>query len=280
VDFNSDEVRRELRDVNADQKAVDKAWTEALKRIFDAKSNVSEAEKAAFLGMPTRRQLFKIGGVTLLGSALFAACGSDNKDKSSSETTAGGGETSTTAKANMDLTLAKTAASLEALAVATYMPAAGSGKVKTAAVGAAASMFMDHHKKHQDALNGVITGAGATAITEPNAAVKAAIVDPSSRTPPRRSEDRRTGLPAGNRRRPDLHLRRRSVVDAGVAVDDHDHRRYRSPPRIHHWVPRPEEADVDDLPGVVLQVRQPIAGGRHHLLTEIPLSGFPRIPNR
>lgn len=78
----------------------------------------------------------------------------------------------------MDLALARTAASIEALAVAAYMTAAGSGKVTNETVGAVAAMFMDHHHKHQDALNGVITNAGGTAVTEPNAAVKAAVVDP------------------------------------------------------------------------------------------------------
>jgi hypothetical protein len=39
-------------------------------------------------------------------------------------------------------------------------------------------MFMDHHSQHQAALNSVIKAAGQTEITEPNAAVKAAVVDP------------------------------------------------------------------------------------------------------
>lgn len=175
MDINSDELRRQLREVHAAQKAADKPWREALKRMFDPHSGVSEAEKAAVLGVPGRRQFLRLGGVTVVGAALLAACGDDTE----SDTGAAGDETTTTtAAANMDLTLAKTAASLEALAVATYTTAAASGKVTDKTVGAVATMFMDHHKQHQDALNGVITGAGGQAVTEPNAAVKAAMVDP------------------------------------------------------------------------------------------------------
>ena len=43
----------------------------------------------------------------------------------------------------------------------------------------AATMFADHHQQHLDALNAVITGAGATAVTEPNAAVFDALIKPA-----------------------------------------------------------------------------------------------------
>ncbi|MGH9000525.1 MAG: ferritin-like domain-containing protein [Acidimicrobiia bacterium] len=173
----SDWLRRELRDINADQKSMQKTWTETLKRIFDPKSEATATDKQALLGLPGRRGFMRLGGATILGATLLAACGDDDDDEAAPEdegdattTTAGGG--------GMDVTLAKTAASVEALAVSTYMTAADSGKVTNPTVGAAAAMFMDHHQQHQDALNGVITGAGGEAITEPNAAVKAAIVDP------------------------------------------------------------------------------------------------------
>ena len=43
-------------------------------------------------------------------------------------------------------------------------------------------MFAEHHQMHLDALNGVITGAGATAITEMNQAVYDALVAPALAT--------------------------------------------------------------------------------------------------
>ena len=88
----------------------------------------------------------------------------------STATTAGG-------EGNLDLTLAKTAASLEKLAVDVYGTAAA--LLTTPAVLDAAKMFAGHHQMHLDALNGVITGAGAEAVTEQNAAVFNALIKPS-----------------------------------------------------------------------------------------------------
>ena len=77
----------------------------------------------------------------------------------------------------MDLVLARTAASLEKLAVDTY--GAAGGLITTPAVLAAATMFAGHHQMHLDALNAVITGAGGKAITEMNQAVYGALVKPA-----------------------------------------------------------------------------------------------------
>jgi hypothetical protein len=185
-ELNQDEVRRELREIDEMQRNSERSWFSALRQIFDPASGVSTADKARILGVPGRRQALQIGGIGIAGAALLAACGDDG-GSSSSATTAAAAATTTKAAASsttaaggsMDLVLAKTAASLEALAIAAYDTAIGSGLVKTAAIGDAAKLFQSHHKSHLDALNSVITGAGATKITEPNAAVKKAVVDPA-----------------------------------------------------------------------------------------------------
>jgi hypothetical protein len=190
MDINNDELNRQLREVHAEQKGVEKKWVEALKRIFDPASGVSTAEKAKVLGVPGRRQFLQIGGVTVLGAAVLAACGSDKKDTAVSGTSAGSAAGSTAASSssssgagNMDLVLARTAASIEALAIAAYKAAGDSGKVTDKTVGAVATLFSDHHKQHMDALNGVIKGAGGEEVTEPNAAIKKALVDPVTGDP-------------------------------------------------------------------------------------------------
>jgi hypothetical protein len=124
----------------------------------------------------------------MLGAAVLAACGSDNKDTAvsgASGSAAGSASSSSSSSGagNMDLVLARTAASLEALAIAAYKAAADSGKVTDKTVGAVATLFSDHHKQHMDALNGVIKGAGGQEVTEPNAAVKKALVDPVTSDP-------------------------------------------------------------------------------------------------
>ena len=197
-DLNNDEIRRQLRAVDRLNTAVVPRWREALARLV-GDDQVGTDEKASFLGVPApnRRDLFKIGGASVLGVALLAACGSDKADSpvaTTAGTTTGAGTVPTTVGAtqpadttapsttaansgDMDLVLARTAASLEKLAVDTYNTAAG--LITTPAVLAAATMFAGHHQMHLDALNGVITGAGGKAITEMNMAVYNALVKPA-----------------------------------------------------------------------------------------------------
>lgn len=180
MDFNRDEVRREVRDLDATNRAVMTRWKSALNELINPDSKLSTDEKHALLGVPSRRGFFKIGGVTILGAAVLAACSDDSDDVSETGgtgTTAGGGGGGE-GDANLDLTLAKTAASVENLAVAAYQTAIDSGIVTDATIGAAAAAFRDHHQAHADAINGVVTGAGAEAITDPNQVLFDALVQP------------------------------------------------------------------------------------------------------
>ncbi len=197
--LNNDELRRQLRSIDKMNESAMPQWRNALSRIF-GDPNMSSDEKAALLGVPApgRRDLFKMGGAAILGAAVLAACGSDSKDTAATTgTTAAPGTTAgTTAPTtgattgdtmettpttdgggNLDLTLAKTAASLEKLAVDVYGTAAA--LLTTPAILDAATLFSGHHQMHLDALNGVITGAGGEAVTEQNAAVFNALIKPS-----------------------------------------------------------------------------------------------------
>jgi hypothetical protein len=177
VDIDRDELRRQLRDVDVEQMMVATRWRDALKRIFDPDSGIDTATKARILGVPARRQFLKLGGGAVIGAAVLAACSSEGGNATTRSPASSSLESSSAAGIN-DLTLAKTAASLEALAIATYDTAINSGTVTTAAIGDAVKLFKDHHQQHMDALNNVITAAGAPAVTRPNTAVKSALVDP------------------------------------------------------------------------------------------------------
>lgn len=206
--LSNDEIRRQLRSIDKMNEMAMPRWRDTLSRIFGGDDTLTTEEKAAVLGVPApgRRDLFKMGGAAVLGAAVLAACGSDDKKSSSpsaapttaaSATTAGTTAPSTPATTpateattaptettpttegggNMDVVLAKTAASLEKLAVDVYGAAAG--LLTTPAILDAATLFAGHHQMHLDALNGVITGAGAKAVTEMNQAVFDALVKPS-----------------------------------------------------------------------------------------------------
>jgi Ferritin-like domain len=142
----------------------------------------------------SRRRL--LAGAAVIGAGLVAAaCGSDKNDTSSASTpsSSGGsappvavGDTtpvtaaptgSTGSGGSVDLTVAALAAGLEVLAVGTYqaaLDAAGKGSLGDVppAVAEFVTVAMGQHQKQLDAWNGVITGAGGAAVTEPNATLK------------------------------------------------------------------------------------------------------------
>ncbi len=180
-ELNSTEIHRELRAVDRLNTSAMPQWRSTLQRLFTDDS-ITTNERAFALGVPSpnRRDLFRMGGISVLGVALLAACGSDEDSKHSGSDAPTTTPTTVAGEPNMDLVLAKTAASLEKLAVDAYGIAAG--LITTPAVLAAATMFAGHHQMHLDALNGVITGAGATAITEMNQAVYDALIAPALAT--------------------------------------------------------------------------------------------------
>lgn len=181
MDLNRDELRRQMRDIDDANRAIMPKWRRALHQLLHPDSKLTSDAKAALLGVPSpgRRQLFRVGGATILGAAVLAACGDD--DQSGTAETGNGPSTtggSAAGRGSMDLTLAKTAVSIENLAVAAYTTAIDSGLVTDQTVADAAATFRDHHQAHADALNGVVTGAGQSAITEPNAVLFDALVQP------------------------------------------------------------------------------------------------------
>lgn len=183
MDLNRDELRRELKAIDADNNAIMPRWYDALRQIIGGGTSMSTDEKATLLGVPApgRRQFFKIGGATIMGAAVLAACGSDDEGSSSSATGGNGATTTTTTAGgdNMDMPLARTAASLEKLAVDTYQAGIESGLVTTAAIGEAATLFQTHHQAHLDALNGAIKDLGGEEVSEANEAVFKALIEPA-----------------------------------------------------------------------------------------------------
>ncbi len=176
-DFSRDEFNRQMRDVEAMNKAAMPKWRQTLDKVFNGGVDLTSAEKAHLLGVPGRRQFFKIGGATIAGAALLAACGDDDDTAEAPTSGDGGGNGDGEGDGgNMDIVLANTAISLEILAVDTYQVAIDSGLVTTQAVADAAGLFQQHHQEHADALAGVV---GDGAYDQANAAVKTALVDPA-----------------------------------------------------------------------------------------------------
>ena len=151
----------------------------------------------------TRRHI--LAGAAVLGAGLVAAaCGSDSSDgavNTTGSTTPPAGTTAGTTAAttattattavtdettapsdDANLTVAMLAAGLEVLAVNTYqaaLDAAGAGALGEVppAVGEFVTVALAQHQEHLDTWNGVITGAGGDAVTEPNADLQPVVDD-------------------------------------------------------------------------------------------------------
>jgi rubrerythrin len=140
--------------------------------------NGSLLQRLAPAALSRRRMLFA-GGAGALG-LVAAACGGENDpfvlqdepDPDLTTTTQGGG-----GGGSDDLAVAKTAASLEVLAVNTYGAALEAPLDYPPAVAEFATTAKAHHEAHRDAWNQVLTGAGESEVTSPPPELESAVME-------------------------------------------------------------------------------------------------------
>lgn len=177
------DLDRRLRAADRAHEAALPAWRRLLARALDDDGGLTTDEKASLLGVATRRQVLRVGGLAIAGSAVLAACGGDDggddarteRPSPTTQPTGPGGPPGP----ELDVVLANTALSLEVLAVDTYQVGLDVGLVQTAPVREAVLMFQAHHAAHRDALIAVVQAAGVEPFTTANPVVKAAFVDPA-----------------------------------------------------------------------------------------------------
>ncbi len=172
MDISGDDLRRSLRDIDA-QHHTDLAPTaEAIDRLYQADAPL-QAKWDVLTGGANRGRWMKVGGVAVLTSAVLAACGDASPPAASPTTAAPPGATTTLAGGSRidagDLTVFRFAASLENLAVAAYD--IGAPLIKTPALLAAAKLFQTHHKEHALLFNSQLKANGQKEFTEPNPVV-------------------------------------------------------------------------------------------------------------
>ncbi|CAN5190129.1 hypothetical protein BH18ACT4_BH18ACT4_05340 [soil metagenome] len=177
MDLNRDELRRELRAVESQQRAALPQWRDALRRIFADRNGISTRTKAELLGVPApgRRQFFRVGGATIIGAAILAACGEDNDDVAKTGTTT----PAETGAAEPDLALLRTATSLELLAVDAYQAALDSGLITTDAISDTAALFQTQHQEHAEQLQGATEDSGGEPFTESNQFLRDNVLTPA-----------------------------------------------------------------------------------------------------
>ena len=167
-----DEIRRQANDTQAMHDEAMPQLRDAMSPLFEEEGREAD-EKRVAVGSVSPGMLFKVGGITLAGAALLAACGSDGKDSAS--TTPGTTPGTTGGSASGDILILRTASSIEELAIAAYQIAIDSGLVTTAAIGDAAKLFQSQHREHSALFQSETKRAGGEPFTAANPAVLAAL---------------------------------------------------------------------------------------------------------
>jgi len=168
MEFSQD-LRREAAAIQTDHARSMGGMRELVKRLMDPASRADDAAKHdLLLSAVNRRRFLQIGGVSVLSAAVLAACGgSDDSDGGGDN--AGGAET--TKKSDTDITILRTASSLEHVAIDVYEKAITSGLVTTAAVADVAKLFQQQHRDHAALFEGATKEAGGEAFVTANPAV-------------------------------------------------------------------------------------------------------------
>jgi hypothetical protein len=191
MDFSSDELRRITRESEELNRDAMPCYDAALTRLIEDESSPDGALGDVVLGDFNRRNFLRIGGLTILGGAIMAVTGPElvaaaaTRTATKTPTTAKPNTTmapvvtkapaKSTAKATMDVSILRTASSIEELAVAAYQIAIDSGLVKTAAIGDAAKYFQAQHREHSGLFQSLTKKAGGAAFTTANPALLKAL---------------------------------------------------------------------------------------------------------
>jgi rubrerythrin len=176
MQFYRDALRRALRDADAAQRTAMPGWRAALRQHFDRPDEVDPRVTAALVGSPSRRNLLRLGGVAVLGTAVVACGGSEEEPEAhraaetgdtvkppdpSTTTTLGAGPPTSlndfqrAQNAKSNLSILRSAASVEYLAVDVYetvgqdLAKFGLGPAESGLV----TLFAEHHQAHADSLN-------------------------------------------------------------------------------------------------------------------------------
>ena len=179
MDFSTDDLRRELRDARRAQAEAMGPTRDLFQRLFEDESTSAADRAAALLGPLARRRFLRIGGFSVLGAAVLAACGGPGEQ--GSVPVAGTGATTTSAPPRVvnDAVILRTASSLEFSVIEVYDLALDSGLIPDAAMADVARTFRDQHQEHAGLFISLTEEAGGTPFEEPNPVVQAGVIDPA-----------------------------------------------------------------------------------------------------
>lgn len=168
MDFNRDELRRQLRTTQEAHGPATRRFRAALDRLLHATgAEATAAKRDLLLNGLDRRRFLRVGGVAVVSTAILGACGGGD-DAATDATTTTSGPPNPTAD---DITILRTATSIENLAVQVYTRAIEGGLLTTPTVLAAAKLFKEQHEDHAELLRGATANADGEPFDGPNPVV-------------------------------------------------------------------------------------------------------------
>lgn len=132
----------------------------------------------------TRRELIRLGGLSVVGATFLAACGKQANVPESANIASVGSVPPTTGLPAVEVTdavLMRTAASLEYNAIETYELVLSSGLLigEFSKLSDAVKRFRDDHTRHADAVNALAVQLGGKSVTCGNARIRSLYIDPA-----------------------------------------------------------------------------------------------------
>jgi rubrerythrin len=172
-DINHDELRRELRSLGATANHDTRAAQRVYSQLFDS-TDSAEVGRLALFG---RRDLLRIGGFTVTAAAVIAACGEHDRGQVGRV-----GAVPSTVKLPdavvTNVTLLRTASSLEHTAINVYSQVIGNSDLLDPKLDDVAKRFMDDHVGHAALFEELTTRAGGTPWTCGNPKIDDTIINP------------------------------------------------------------------------------------------------------
>ena len=172
-DNSHDELRRELRSLGATADRDARAAQRVYSQLFESPTAASDGRRALF----GRRDMLRIGGFSVATAAVISACGEHVRGQIGRV-----GAVPTTVKLPdavvTNITLLRTASSLEHSAINVYSQVIGNTNLIDPKLQDVAKRFMDDHVGHAKLFEKLTTEAGGTPWTCGNPKIDDVIINP------------------------------------------------------------------------------------------------------
>jgi len=179
MDFSNDQLRRDLGDAREAQRATLRSLRDSLARVLAGDRHATTDDKARLvLGGWGRRRFLAVGGLSVAGAAVLAACGSESTDDNIPQSGTSPVTTGLADRVLSDAVLFRTASSLEYSAVGAYEAAIGAGTLPAEVV-AAAELFKQHHTEHAAKWEELTVEAGGEPYSQPNPTLQSTVIEPA-----------------------------------------------------------------------------------------------------